>query len=133
MAIYDRICRTCGVSFPGGPRAWYCPDCRLERRRISDRKRKKEGTIRPLGSKDICQNCGAEYTVESGLQKYCPTCQPIMHRKIDNEQGLNYYYTKVDKTERSTKRRKHYAENKDEINRKRREKYAEKKIIPSED
>ncbi len=56
-----------------------------------------------------------------------------MHRKIDNEQGLNYYYTKVDKTERSTKRRKHYAENKDEINRKRREKYAEKKIIPSED
>lgn len=33
MAIYDRTCIRCSRSFQGGPRAWYCPDCRKERQR----------------------------------------------------------------------------------------------------
>lgn len=91
MAIYDRICRTCGVSFKGGPRAWYCPDCRKERQRERSAKYRKSTPKRSLGSKDICQNCGEEYTVEGGLQKYCPKCQDIMHKKLDTEQSLEYY------------------------------------------
>ena len=125
MAIYDRVCRTCGRSFKGGPRAWYCPDCREERRKERNAKYRKGKPKRPLGSKDICQNCGNEYTVESGLQKYCPDCQPEMHKKVDNEQGIAYYKAIVskDKKSRNDKRRKKYTENKDDINAKRREKY----------
>ena len=26
-----RTCRQCGRTFWGGPRAWYCPECRKER------------------------------------------------------------------------------------------------------
>lgn len=34
MAIYDnRICKECGIKFSGGPRAWYCPNCRKERQK----------------------------------------------------------------------------------------------------
>lgn len=32
-----------------------------------------------------------------------------MKKKIDNEQGIKYYYEKVDKTERNRKRRDNYA------------------------
>ena len=133
MAIYDRICRTCGVSFRGGPRAWYCPDCRRERERERKKHYNSDGFTRHIGQKCLCDNCGKEYTLEGGLQKYCPDCQAEMHKKLDNEQGTTYYHDHVDKAERSAKRRKHYAENKDELNRKRREKYAEKKKAPSED
>ena len=129
MAMYDRVCRSCGISFKGGPRAWYCPNCRAERKKEQSQRCKREGPRRPLGSKDVCKNCGKEYTVECGLQMYCPDCQPEMHRKLDTEQGKAYYQEVVSKDLklRSEKRKAHYAKNKDEINRKRREKYAEKK------
>lgn len=91
MAIYDRICRTCGASFEGGPRAWYCPSCRKEREKERAKKYRSQGVQRPIGSKDICDNCGAEYTVESGNQRYCPKCQPIMHKELDARQSLDYY------------------------------------------
>lgn len=123
MAIYDRICRTCGKSFKGGPRAWYCPDCREERQKEREAKYRRGEPKRHLGSIDKCLICGKEYTVESGLQKYCPDCQPEMHRKIDNEQGIAYYHHVISKdlNLRNQKRKKHYEENKDEINQKRRE------------
>ena len=129
MAIYDRVCRTCGKSFKGGPRAWYCPDCRQERLRERKAKYNRGDFKRHLGDKDLCQNCGQEYLVESGLQKYCPKCQPIMHKQLDNRQGIAYYYDVVakDKELRSSKRRAYYAEHKDELNKRRREKYKSKK------
>ena len=132
MAIYDnRICRMCGRTFSGGPRAWYCPECRIERNKATGRDHKKHGTSRPLGSKDICLNCGKKYIVNGGLQKYCPDCREEMRKKVDNEQGTAYYYKRYDskakKEERSEKRREKYTQNRDEINRKRREKYAARK------
>lgn len=75
-AIRDRICRQCGASFPGGPRAWYCPECRAERRREKDRGAKRSKPARKLGSEDLCEACGKPYTVNSGRQKYCPDCAP---------------------------------------------------------
>ncbi len=127
MAIYDRICRTCGVSFRGGPRAWYCPDCRRERERERKKLYNSSGFARHIGQIDICLNCGKEYTVDGGGQKYCPDCQAEMHKKLDNEQGTTYYHDHVDKAERSVKRKAYYKEHKEEINRKRREMYSEKK------
>lgn len=36
-----RVCRQCGIEFMGGPRAWYCPTCRIERQREQGRKCKQ--------------------------------------------------------------------------------------------
>lgn len=85
--IRDRICRACGITFPGGPRAWYCPECRADRKREADRRHKRSGPSRKIGSTDICQICGNPYTVASGLQKYCPDCAPDVVRSIDREQS----------------------------------------------
>lgn len=73
-AVADRICRQCGATFPGGPRAWYCPDCRAERRRAESAKRGKPSRL--LGSEDLCIVCGNPYIVKSSRQKYCPSCAP---------------------------------------------------------
>lgn len=73
--IKKRTCKQCGIAFDGGPRAWYCPECRRERWLKYDRDYKKSNkTKRKLGSIDICQVCGKEYIVAGGRQKYCPEC-----------------------------------------------------------
>lgn len=75
--IRDRVCQECGVTFRGGPRAWYCPTCRTERRREADRRHKKNGATRPIGSTGRCERCGAEYTVNGSRQRYCKDCADI--------------------------------------------------------
>lgn len=76
-----RTCSTCGKTFLGGPRARYCPDCRLERRREQDRRQKAQGSTRKLGSIQVCERCGAEYTLTNGRQRYCPDCAPDATRE----------------------------------------------------
>lgn len=72
--VRDRQCRMCGSIFQGGPRAWYCQDCRAERQREQNSRFRKTGSARKLGSIDLCTRCGGEYVVASGRQKYCPVC-----------------------------------------------------------
>lgn len=91
MAIYDRICRECGMSFQGGPRAWYCPSCRNQRKKERAAKYRKEGYIRSLGSIDYCCHCGKPYVVQSGLQRYCKSCGEENHKLVDRRQSLDYY------------------------------------------
>lgn len=105
--IQDRICRTCGRSFKGGPRAFYCPDCRLERKREVDRKFKQQGAKRPLGSKDICERCGKPYTVTSGLQRYCPNCQRPHALEHDRQTGIKYYHDNSDHINPSRNAKRH--------------------------
>lgn len=83
--VLPRTCRQCGTIFNGGPRAWYCPDCRLERRREADRRLAARGRVplRPLGSIDKCTVCGKDYIVNSSNQKYCPECAYDAVREID--------------------------------------------------
>lgn len=86
--LTSKVCRTCGTVFTGGPRAWYCPECRNVRRKIKligYNAAIAAGTTRKLGSTDLCENCGKPYTVNSGRQKWCPDCKPEMHKKIDLE------------------------------------------------
>ncbi len=119
MAIYDnRVCRACGVIFSGGPRAWYCPDCRLERQRERGRYYSAHGYSRHIGDTDVCENCGAKYTVESGQQKYCKNCRDEMHRQLDNRQGVKYYHRmdNVTRARRTARRRELYPANKDALN-----------------
>nr|DAW46093.1 MAG TPA: putative transcriptional regulator [Caudoviricetes sp.] len=72
--IRPRVCRECGQTFSGGPRAWYCPECRAERKKEQKHRYQTAGAVRPIGSTDVCVRCGKEYTVSNGLQKYCPDC-----------------------------------------------------------
>lgn len=95
--IYDRICRQCGASFKGGPRAWYCPSCRAIRQREQAARRRRLGPNRHLGDIDQCIICGKDYIIEGGLQKYCPDCAPEQIKAIDKIQGLQYYHTNKDK------------------------------------
>ena len=82
--LKDRTCRTCGTVFKGGPRAWYCPTCRYERIKMAARKNRQHPPRRKLGSIDQCENCGKDYIVNSGLQRYCPACAPLMEREKKN-------------------------------------------------
>lgn len=88
--IRDRICRQCGAVFPGGPRAWYCPSCRADRQRDADRRSKRTGPARPLGSTDTCKRCGGEYVVESGRQLYCKRCAEIAVRETVRAHKIEY-------------------------------------------
>lgn len=105
------VCRTCGKHFIGGPRAWYCPDCREERKAeasIQAKKRKRSGQVREIGSIDICERCGAEYTVDGSLQRFCPNCQPIYYAEVRRKQCLAYYHKNSNEVnkKRNPKRRK---------------------------
>lgn len=85
--IRERVCRQCSANFLGGPRAWYCPACRIKRRRESDRKFRGKGrkADRPIGSTGKCIVCGNDYIVNSSRQKYCPECAHDAIRQTDRE------------------------------------------------
>lgn len=93
--LQDRICKQCGISFTGGPRAYYCPNCRVERTKTTNRDykaRKKNGNVREIGSIDICNMCGEKYTVNGGLQRFCTNCQKLHSMEYDRNTGLKYYH-----------------------------------------
>jgi predicted nucleic acid-binding Zn ribbon protein len=93
--LQDRICRECSRSFLGGPRAYYCPSCREERKRANWRdyqKRKRQGLVRQLGSIDTCERCGKDYTVEAPNQRFCRECQPVHAVEYDRVTALEFYH-----------------------------------------
>jgi hypothetical protein len=92
--LQNRTCIQCSKIFIGGPRAYYCPDCRVERVRETNRQhkqRRKFGTFRKLGSSDICERCGKDYIVMGGLQKFCEDCKKIHAMEYDRITSLKYY------------------------------------------
>lgn len=88
--LRTRICRQCGATFVGGPRAWYCPDCRAVRQAEASRRAKANGPQRPIGSIDKCKVCGAEYTVTGGRQRYCPSCKEAATRENIRRRSREY-------------------------------------------
>lgn len=70
----NKVCALCGATFVDYPRSKYCSNCQATARREADRRHKKSGTQRPLGSVDICENCGKQYIVNSSRQRYCKDC-----------------------------------------------------------
>jgi len=90
--MYDKICRQCGSSFLGGPRAFYCPACRDIRRKEHNARFAAKGKAdRPIGSTDKCKVCGGDYIVNSARQIYCCACAPDRYKAVDRVQGLDYY------------------------------------------
>ena len=108
---HPRICKSCGASFLGGGRAFFCPACRAERRKKQKAEyeaRKRAGTVRNLGSIDYCEICGKSYTVDGGLQKYCPECAPEAVGAVALD--LAKEYAKKHFSERAENRKKARAE-----------------------
>lgn len=92
VVVKDRTCKQCGKTFLGGPRAWYCPECRSERKRQQAAiRRQRPGPNRPLGSIDHCVVCGKEYVVKGGMQKYCEDCAKNAVAEKDRAAGIAYY------------------------------------------
>lgn len=94
--ILTKKCRECGKKFEGGPRAWYCPECREKRHKIAKKEyenRKRLGKSDVIGTtKRKCEVCGKEYIIDSARQKYCPDCAKEAVKAVDRQQGLEYYY-----------------------------------------
>ena len=89
--VLPRICKTCGISFFGGPRAFYCPECRQERKKEQSKRykeRNKNGSTTPLGSIIQCESCGCDIIKRSGLQRFCKKCAKKHLKIIDNKQSL---------------------------------------------
>lgn len=89
----DVVCKQCGKTFRGGLRASYCPDCREVRQKEAARiyrERKRAGTVRQIGSTDICVDCGKEYIVEGGLQARCKACAAIHDLEYSRETSREY-------------------------------------------
>lgn len=68
----------CGKEFVGYPRSKYCAACRPIAQREANRRHRKNGTARPIGSTDRCKNCGKPYVVASSRQRYCPDCAKVV-------------------------------------------------------
>lgn len=98
-------CAECGKVFYGLPNSQYCAECAEERRKEQNREHKRTGAARPIGSIDICQNCGEKYVVSSGLQKFCKKCAAECIKQKERARKMQQY-----------------CKNRDKINAKRREK-----------
>lgn len=91
--LKPRTCKECGSTFNGGPRAWYCPQCRAERKEKQQKEyqeRKRRGNTRVIGNEYPCEICGTMYVLSSGLQRFCAECAEKHLKKIDNEQSRQW-------------------------------------------
>lgn len=105
--ITPKICRTCGCSFPGGPRAWYCPACRAERVRIRNaeqKQRKRSGKVIPVGAIIRCELCGKEVIKNGGSQRFCEECGVKHLKEVDNSQSLEWKRKNMDKIRESKRK-----------------------------
>lgn len=92
--LYPRTCRECGKEFEGGPRAYYCPECKVERQRKYDREAKRKqnvGLTAKIGEIMTCEMCGEDTIRNSGNQKFCEKCGKINYENIQRARGLKYY------------------------------------------
>ncbi|WP_438497203.1 hypothetical protein [Paenibacillus sp. IHBB 3054] len=95
VVIQERTCKDCGCVFQGGPRAFFCVECRAERKRQQKaeyQRRKRSGQVREIGSTDKCERCGEEYTVQGGNQQFCEDCQLVHRLEYDAETSLTFYH-----------------------------------------
>lgn len=89
--LRERTCRQCGKGFVGGPRAWYCQECRAQRRKERAKTYRANGFARHLGDIDHCENCGKEYIIEAGGQRYCKECAKAVVAAKDAEAARAYF------------------------------------------
>lgn len=79
--LWTSTCMDCGATFRRPIKCIRCAECQHKIKLKKWHEWKKNGSKRLLGSKDICKNCGAEYIVQSGMQRYCKNCAEAMMNK----------------------------------------------------
>lgn len=118
--MLPRTCKECGNTFQGGPRAWYCPACRIERQRNQNRlfkQRKKSGEVVPIGSVISCVDCGKQFIKEGGQHVRCPECAAKHLKQIDNKQSQDWKkqnHEKYLEAKRDFSKRRHAEEGKEQ-------------------
>lgn len=90
----DCTCEACGTKFIGRMNSKFCPTCKAERRKkqkAATYQRMKNGTVRAVGSIDICERCGKPYVVAGGVQRFCPECGKEKSRETMKAASAEYY------------------------------------------
>ncbi len=127
VVVKPRTCRECGAVFDGGPRAWYCPDCRQARQKAAAARYNAKGrkADRPIGSTDQCVICGKDYVVKAARQKYCPACAYEAVREVDRpaSRAWNQSHKETYYPEKNAKRRQERKEHPELVRAKDRERY----------
>ena len=99
--VRDRICRQCGKVFPGGPRAWYCPECRALREKECNRRhrqRLRAGKTDKIGETiRKCKVCGEPFIIRSARQIYCEKCAPDAVKQVDRVQSRGWFQRSIEK------------------------------------
>ncbi len=98
----QRVCIDCGATFTGYPKSKRCPNCQQAVNRERERQYHASGPARHIGDTDICQNCGAEYIVCGGLQRYCKACAASATKA--NVQSARRDYARIWNAENAEKR-----------------------------
>lgn len=117
----NRICQSCGVTFLGGPRAFYCPSCRAERRKIQSaqaRERARKGITRKIGQEYPCEICGELYILNCGTQRFCKKCSAEHFREAEKELAKSRYEKSKDEinTKRKNRRKSARTDNLNKLN-----------------
>ncbi len=88
--MWHTTCISCGAEIYRPIKCVRCKDCQDAYDRRRDAEIKSTGPRRQLGSIDLCQRCGKEYTVEAGTQKYCKACSAVATRDSIREHKRVY-------------------------------------------
>lgn len=86
----ERPCMDCGKVVRMHIKSKRCTACQRLANMAADRESKRRqtaGKTRKIGSLDICQRCGKEYTVTAGSQRYCPACAEAAWKENDREKA----------------------------------------------
>lgn len=114
--MLPRTCRECGAVFLGGPRAFYCPECRAVRIKEGCKKckeRMKTESHVPLGSIIPCELCGVGIVKRGGNQHFCPECAKKHLKEVDNAQSQEWKKNNPEKyreAKREFSRKRHRTE-----------------------
>lgn len=109
-------CKKCGKKYivtAGTQR--FCPECGKEVHDTASKERKRQQAENNIGCIIKCKYCGRDFVKTVPKQIYCQDCKEIAVKKIDREQGLEYYYKNKDEInpKRNLKRRKQGGKNHD--------------------
>lgn len=111
----ERSCPDCGRIVIMHIKSKRCRACQDAANRAHDaeyQRARSQGKTRKLGSIDICQRCGGQYVVNSGMQRYCPDCAPSAVsdnvRASARQRYADAYQTPESRAERNARRRRQW-------------------------
>lgn len=87
----DKACVDCGRVVRMHIKSKRCKACQEVADKIHNaehRRAKTRGHTRAIGATSTCTVCGELYTVNSGMQKYCPACAPAATKAADSRATL---------------------------------------------